>query len=74
MPSKPLTKLWPISLLAIAGCATSGQPAKPLMPQCHLPPVDSALMEKTDYVKQVSDEFFVPLDSAKPSVTPSKKP
>lgn len=74
MRSNPLTRLWPISLLAIAGCATNGQPAKPVPPQCHLPPLDSALMEKTDYMRKVSDEFFVPLDSAKPSVTPSKKP
>ncbi|SEO63614.1 hypothetical protein SAMN02800692_1528 [Luteibacter sp. UNC138MFCol5.1] len=71
MPSR----LLPISLLVIGGCATSGQPVRSPAPlQCRLSPVDSALMEKTDYVRQASEEFFESSGSAKLSATPSSKP
>lgn len=69
-----LTRLSLISLLAIAGCATSGRPAVPPPPQCHLPPVDFSLMARPDYVKKVSEVFFAPSGNASPSVTPSKTP
>lgn len=72
MQPMPLTRLSLISLLAIAGCATSGRPVVPPPPQCHLPPVDPSLMARPDYVKMVSDVFFAPSASAKPSVMPSK--
>lgn len=75
MQSRQAHVLWLISLLATAGCATSGQPVRSPPPlKCQLPPVDTALMEKPDYVQQVSDEFFESSGSAKPSVMRSSKP
>lgn len=78
MRSKLLTKLSLILTLALAGCATSGRhaelPPQPSPPACHLPPVDSSLMATPDYVKMISDVFFLPSGNAKPSVIPSNTP